>query len=70
MGIDDPRDSDLKGANIERSAIYYTNLVYDVTKFLKSGLLYAYFDADYRNLEPGRMKARTHAFEWMRQINF
>ncbi len=70
LGIDDPHNSDMEAAPIEKNGMYYTNFVYDFTNYFRSGIMYAYVMTDYRDGNPGGEKGRAHAFEWMWQINF
>lgn len=70
LGIDDPHNTDMEVAAIERNGMYYTNFAYDFTKYFRSGIMYAYVMTDYRDGNPGGDKGRAHAFEWMWQISF
>ncbi len=69
-GVDDPNNSDLEAASIERNSVIYTNLVYDFTKFLRTGVEYSYWATDYRPGNVGGESGRAHVLEWMWQMDF
>ncbi len=70
LGIDDPHNTDMEVASVERNGMYYTNFAYDFTRYFRSGVMYAYVMTDYRDGNPGGDKGRAHTFEWMWQISF
>ncbi len=69
-GIDNPHDDDMETCNIRENSVIYTNIVYDFTKFLRTGVEYSYWSTDYRDDMPGGNKGRAHVIEWMWQLEF
>lgn len=69
-GIDNPNDDDMEVTNIRENSVIYTNIVYDFTKFLRTGVEYSYWSTDYRDDMPGGNKGRAHVVEWMWQLEF
>lgn len=69
-GIDNPHDDDMEVCNIRENSVFYTNIVYDFTKFLRTGVEYSYWSTDYRDDMPGGNEGRAHVVEWMWQLEF
>ena len=69
-GIDDPDEEDAEAISIAKNSVIYTNLVYDFTKFLRTGIEYSYWTTDYREGNPAGEEGEAHVVEWMWQLEF
>ncbi len=65
-GIDDPLDSDMTVSRRLSNSVLYVNLVYDLTKYLRTGIEYSYWTTKYRD----NGTATASVIEWTWQFNF
>ncbi|MDO4573836.1 MAG: hypothetical protein Q4D98_01330 [Planctomycetia bacterium] len=69
-GIDNPLDSDMDVAPIRSNSVLYTNIVYQFTPFLRTGVEYSYWKTLYREGYVGGDVGKANVVQWMWQFEF